>query len=136
MDLVKKLVEQFYMGNDILKEGEITLLLTIPKNIKWEDYLKELEEVKDGSSEINYKVSSKPSKVNIGDKCFICHNGFIKGWMIISNISQKQFKCSTSGKDWDYAWYVSRSGQFYSLQKEIHQKGFMGYKYITKENLK
>jgi len=130
--LIKKLVNEYYK---LLDDNEIALLITIPKKIKWEDYLKEIDAVKDGKSEINYKVSSKPSKVGIGDKCFICHDGFIKGWMTISDISQKQFECSTTGKQWAYAWYVSRTGVFHPIDKEIPCKGFMGYRYITNEKL-
>ena len=109
----------------------LALLITIPKTIKWEDYLKEIDTVKDSSQEMNFKVSSKPTKVNIGDKCNICHNGFIKGWMIISNIEYKDaFDCSTTGEHWDKGWYVSRSGEFHKLDKEVPQKGFRGYHYM------
>lgn len=107
------------------------LLITIPKTIKWEDYEKELDAVKDESQEMNYKVSSKPQRVNIGDRCYLCHNGYIKGWMKISNITYKDgFDCTTTGEHWDKGWYVSRTGEFHKLDKEIPQKGFMGYKYI------
>ena len=113
-----------------INESKKALLITIPKTIKWEDYEKEIDAVKDESQEMNYKVSSKPTKVDVGDRCYLCHNGFIKGWMKISNISKKKFQCTTTGKDWDEGWYVSRTGEFHKLDKEIPQKGFMGYKYI------
>ncbi len=109
----------------------LAILITIPKTIKWEDYKKELETVKDGNQEMSFRVSSKPTKVKPGDRCYLCHNGFIKGWMIISNIEYRNaFDCSTTGKHWDEGWYVSRSGEFHKLDKEIPQKGFQGYHYI------
>ena len=66
-----------------------SICITIPRSIKWEDYEKELKAVEDESQEMNYKIPTIPKDVSIGDRCYICHNGFIKGWMKISNISKK-----------------------------------------------
>ena len=83
-------------------QEHLAILITIPKTIKWEDYKKELETVKDGNQEMSFRVSSKPTKVKPGDRCYLCHNGFIKGWMIISNIEYRNaFDCSTTVKNWD-----------------------------------
>jgi len=121
-NIIEKTVNDYY--------SETALMITVPKTIKWEDYLKEIETVKDGNYEMNYKVSSKPSKIKVGDKCFICHNGYVKGWMRISSISQKEFQCTTTGKQWDSAWYIERSGEFHYID-EVQQKGFMGYRYVN-----
>jgi len=126
MDKLVETTIEGYCGN-----SDVALLITIPKSISWDDYLKEIEAVKDGSKEMNYKVSSKPSKVKPGDKCFVCHDGYIRGWMTISSISRKKFQCSTTGNDWSEAWYVSRSGEFHPLDRAIPQKGFIGYRYIN-----
>ena len=127
--MVKRILDFENFVNEA--KEHLALLITIPKTIKWEDYLKEIDTVKDSSQEMNFKVSSKPTKVSIGDRCYICHNGFIKGWMQISNIEYKDaFDCSTTGEHWDEGWYVSRSGEFHKLDKEISQKGFQGYRYI------
>ncbi|WQJ53769.1 MAG: hypothetical protein [Wendovervirus sonii] len=124
-EIVEKAVNEYY-SNDV----EIALMVTIPKKIKWEDYLKEINAVKDGTQEMNFKVSSKPTKVSVGDKCFLCHDGYVKGWMRISSISKKAFQCTTTGKQWDEAWYVGRSGEFHPIEG-FQQKGFMGYKYVN-----
>lgn len=116
----------------INESGKTALLITIPKTIKWEDYVKEIEAVRDETMEMNYKVSSKPGRVSAGDRCYICHNGFIKGWMRISSIEFRQsFDCATTKNHWDAGWYVSRSGEFHPLNPEVPQKGFMGYRYIS-----
>ena len=107
------------------------ICITIPKKIKWEDYEKELKQVADGSYEMNYRLPTMPKDVNVGDRCYICHDGYIKGWMTISNIGQKKgFECATTGAQWSDGWYVSRTGQFHYLKNPIPMKGFMGYRKI------
>ena len=105
------------------------ICITIPKTIKWQDYEKELAAVKDGSCEMNYRIPTLPKDVHPGDRCYICHDGFVKGWMEISSIGhRKAFTCSTTGQAWPEGNYVSRSGEFHELQNPIPMKGFMGYR--------
>jgi len=112
-----------------------SLLITLPKHISWKDYEKELETVKDGEMQMNFKVSSRPKRVSAGDRCYICHNGYIVGWMKIVDIFYgDRFKCSTTGCDWDEGWYVARSGEFHYITP-IPCKGFQGYRYIDSDNL-
>ena len=37
------------------------IVITLPKSIKWSDYSKELDEVKDGSSVMNFKLNAFPN---------------------------------------------------------------------------
>ena len=108
-----------------------SICITIPKKIKWEDYEKELKQVEDGTYEMNYKLPTLPKDVHAGDKCYICHDGYIKGWMLISHIGQRKgFDCATTGRNWSDGYYVSRTGKFHYLQNPIPMKGFMGYRKI------
>ena len=107
------------------------ICITIPKSIKWEDYQKELAAVEDESQEMNYRIPTLPKDVQVGDKCYICHDGYIKGWMKISFIGKRDgFQCTTTGENWDDGYYVSRTGQFHYLKEPIPMKGFMGYRKI------
>lgn len=113
------------------EEEKVAICITLPKTIKWSDYQRELDVVKFGEQEMNYRLSNKPSKVSVGDRCYICHDGFLKGWMTITDISYKDaFECSTTGEQWEPGWYISRSGDFHYIKEQIPMKGFMGYKYI------
>ena len=80
---------------------------------------------------MNYKVNNLPTKIQKGDRCYLCYDGYIVGWMTITFIGQKKFKCTTTGKDWDYGNYISRSGPFHKLKYPTPCKGFRGFKYIT-----
>ena len=48
------------------------LIITIPKKIKWGDYEKEIETVKDGSQMMLFRVPFKPKHDLIGERCYIC----------------------------------------------------------------
>ena len=111
-----------------------SICITIPKKIKWEDYEKELKQVEDETYEMNYRLPTLPKDVKVGDRCYICHDGLIKGWMKISNIGERNgFNCTTTGKAWNDGFYVSRTGKFHYLKTEIPMKGFMGYRKLEKD---
>lgn len=106
------------------------LAITLPKSVKWSDYEKELAKVADGSEEINFRISSKPTKVDVGDRCYVVYDGYVRGWMTITDISEKEFRCTTTQKEWNKGWFVSRSGKFHYLDKPYPMKGFQGYRYV------
>jgi hypothetical protein len=108
------------------------ILITLPAKTKWTEYEKELAAVADGKTVMNFRIPSWPKKSTAGDKCFVCHRGIIKGYMIIhSFVSQLGFTCSTTGKVWPGGHFVRRTGVFTYLTGEpILMKGFQGYKYF------
>ncbi len=110
------------------------IIITVPKTTSWEDYLKEIEKVKDGKEEMNFKVSNLPKNISVGDRCYIVYNGLIKGWMTISSLGEKEFICSTTGKKWK-GKFISRSGEFHPLNEEITYQGFQGYRYFDYNNI-
>lgn len=113
------------------KSERLGMCITIPKTIKWSDYEKELKAVEDGTQEMNYKIPTVPKDVHVGDRCYVCHDGYIKGWMKISNIGKRSgFNCTTTGKEWNEGCYVSRTGKFHYLDRPVPMKGFMGYRII------
>ena len=89
------------------------IIITIPSTINWETYQKELDFVKDGKNVLNFKVSNFPKMTNVGDKCYLNYKGSIIGWMNITGLSQKDFTCSTTGKEW--------KGKFIYILKENHK---------------
>ncbi len=105
------------------------ICITIPKSIKWEDYCKELDAVKDWSQEMNFKVPFLPKDIKVGDRCYLCYCGNIIGWMTISSLGEKSFNCTTNGTDWS-GKFISRSGPFHRLDAPIPCKGFRGFRYI------
>lgn len=105
------------------------VVITLPSNLKWEEYEKELEAVKDGKQVMNFKVPKLPTSTAIGNKCYICYQGNIIGWMeIVGLVSDKDFDCTTTGKNWS-GNFIQRSGKFNKLETPIAMKGFQGFRY-------
>lgn len=119
---LKMLTEEIVNDNDVI--------ITLPKSVKWEDYLKELKAVEDGKQILNFKVNHLP-KTNVGNRCYLVHNGFIIGWMKIVGLKNKSFTCGTTGRKWE-GNFIERSGKFNYLNDKIPMKGFQGFRYFKK----
>ena len=102
------------------------IIITIPKSIKWDDYEKEIKAVEDFTHVINFKVNHFP-KTNVGSKCYLVYDGNIIGWMKIVGMSEKDFTCTTTGKEWK-GKFIERSGPFNKINP-IPMKGFQGFRY-------
>lgn len=110
------------------------IIITIPKNILWEDYLKEIATVQDGDQQMMFKVPHTPKQADIGNRCYLCYQGKIAGFMHISWIGYNPgFDCTTTGIHWDAGNYIARSGPFYKAQEDIDYKGFQGFRYAPVE---
>lgn len=104
------------------------IIITIPKSIPWTEYEKELNAVKDGSKVLNFKTSNFP-KTQAGNRCYLVHDGEIKGWMKIVGLSEDEFTCEITGKVWK-GKFVQRSGPFHYITP-IDMKGFQGFRYAN-----
>ena len=112
----------------------MNIIITIPKSIKWSEYQKEIDKVKDGNHWMLYHIPFKPKYDLKGGKCFLCYNGFIVGFMIIINVFYSDgFMCDTTGARWPEGWYVCRTGNFYPLMNPVPMKGFRGIRYVDNE---
>ena len=70
---------------------KLALCITLPRDISWEDYKKELKTVESGEQEMLFRLSGHPKKVGTGDRCYVCHRGFIIGWIGILYITFKSY---------------------------------------------
>lgn len=111
------------------------IVITIPKSIKWEDYQKELKVVESGEQTMFFKVPTLPKKANVGDRCYLCHNGRVVGYMNITWMGTMDgFTCTTTDIPWPKGNYIGRSGKFtYIKSMLILYKGFQGYRYAPQE---
>ena len=114
--------------NEIFKTNR-SLIVTLPSTTKWNEYEKELRKAANYKHVLNFKVHNFPKGVHIGDKCYIVHDGVIKGWMEIVGFSEEPFTCTTTNKQW-HGKFIQRSGPFHYLQEKIPYKGFQGFRYF------
>jgi hypothetical protein len=112
----------------------LDIVITVPKLIKWENYKFELARVKDRCEVMNFRLGIKPN-VNIGDKCFVVHDGKVRGWMEIVGIKETDgFTCTTTGRFWPKGIYIQRSGEFNEVDGPEMQ-GFQGFRYAKGLNV-
>jgi len=104
------------------------IIITLPKTISWSDYEKELAEAEKGAI-MNYKVNHLPKESGKGAKCYITHNGIIRGYMIIHDLVPNNFICSVTGKHWE-GNFIQRTGNFYGIKGRIPMAGFQGVRYF------
>lgn len=90
-------------------------MVTVPKKTKWEEYQKELDAVSDKTEEMRYKTRYFPKDMSVGDRCYIVHDGQVRGWMEITDLLDEPegFTCTTTGKEWPPGKYIVRSGTFH-----------------------
>ena len=109
--------------------GVMDIIICIPRSVPWSEYQKELDKVATGKYLLNYRVSKKPQKLNVGDRCYIIHNNILKGWMKVVGINKcSEFTCNTTGKKWSEGWYIQRTGEFHPVEPK-HILSFRGYRY-------
>lgn len=109
------------------------IVITIPKSIKWTDYQMELKAVESSEQTMFFKVPTLPKKANVGDRCYLCHNGLVVGYMNITWMGiMSEFTCTTTIQVWPAGHYIGRSGKFTYI-KPIPYKGFQGYRYAPQE---
>lgn len=123
-DKIREIVSE--IKNEI---GDI--VITLPSTIKWGDYKKELDAVKDFSSVMNFKVSNFPKNTKPGNKCYLCYKGQVIGWMQIVGMEEKEFDCTTTGTHYK-GKFILRSGPFNTI-KPIEMKGFQGFRYFSEK---
>lgn len=102
-------------------------VITIPKTIAWKDYQRELATVADRTQVMNYRVRFIPKDMSEGDRCFIVHDGRVRGWMeIVGLIARAEpWTCTTTGTRWPAGNYIQRSGPF-TLVDGPEYTGFRG----------
>lgn len=107
------------------------IVITLPKNISWEEYKKELNVVQDGKTVLNFKVPYLPKQTEVGRRCYLCYKGKIRGWMKITGLRKNNFTCTTTGVVWK-GNFIQRSGEFHRIEP-IPMKGFQGFRYFKIE---
>jgi len=102
-------------------------VITVPKKIKWEDYMREVKDAEERNLILNFRVRAIPKDMNPGDRIFVLWNGFIRGWMRLDSTTHIEgyFVCSTTGLEWGPGWYLQRVPPWHAI-KPIPMVGFRG----------
>jgi len=105
------------------------LIITLPSETEWSDYLKELHAAERGEV-LNFKVATFPRSAAIGSRVYVVWRGAIRGWMTLTGMHEKEFTSTRTGKKWE-GKFLELSGNWYPLDPPMVTKGFQGYRYFT-----
>lgn len=72
---------------DISNSEERDIIISLPKDKSWLEYLSIFANLKVNNNFFKIIVSTIPKTVS-GKKCFIVFDGYLRGWMNISNIKE------------------------------------------------
>lgn len=103
------------------------IIITLPSAIEWKYFLKDFSEIESGKNQFLFKVSKKPKNVKTGERCFLVHDGLIRGYWII-----KEFK-NTKFNDEFLEGFIIVPSSFYAIQPSPDMAGFRGFRYMTDE---
>lgn len=101
-------------------------VITIPQNVNWAEYQKEMAACAEFDKYMNYRTPFR-SKACAGDRCYIVYRGRVVGWMSVVGVSTYPdgFECTTTKKWWPPGHYIQRSGPFTPVDGPP-MRGFQG----------
>ncbi len=102
-------------------------IITIPKSIKWDAYLREVATAYKTRQSLFFRVPRKVDVVYNETKCYLVHNGAVRGWMPALTCTENPigFTCFETGKKWPPGIYIERSPRF-RLVVPVPMLGFRG----------
>jgi hypothetical protein len=109
------------------------IVLTWPKRTSYENYVGELKKALNDGKVILFSVSAFPVKAAPGDRCYMVHDGQVRGWSEIVAFHDGDGPDSVrQGEEWAKGKYIVRSAHWHKLLKPIEMKGFQGFRYAPK----
>lgn len=107
-------------------QSQDSWIITLPQQIEWSDYEKELQAAERGAI-LNFRIPRHIRSVLPGGKCYITWRGQVRGYHIIKGVSYfaREWQCSTSTRVWPPGLYIQRTGRFFKVQPRDY-KGFQG----------
>lgn len=114
------------------------LILTWPKSRSLESYLLELKRAERDGLVINYRTPNPPKSNDGWGRCYMVHDGAVRGWTQIIEVrwrgegEVRQVDDDFGGPGfWPEGWYVVREPVWRALDKPIPMQGFRGFRYAA-----
>lgn len=109
------------------------IIVTTPKS----EMLNAQQEAKDcikaGGGVYFRRLSSRPIKLEIGDRVFYVEDGYVRGFAEVSEIElfHSGAICETTHQTYPPGWYVMMDAVTWKWIEPIKMKGFQGYRYCN-----
>lgn len=100
------------------------ILITLPKSVKWPRYQLELKAAAAGQA-LSFKVAQLPVNARPGDKCWVTHQGRLKGHMPISALLR-----NAKLEDGSTGNLIQHQGRFIPAPYALPTPPFQGVRYL------
>jgi len=108
------------------------IVVTIPKTeISNTEKENKFAEKHKGNAVQFFKVSRKPTKLNVGNKVYICKNGVIDHYHKFLGFKDNM-KCDVTNRVWDGVNLMLEYPPI-KMENPIKAKGFRGFKYFNED---
>lgn len=104
------------------------IVVTWPKTRPLESYLAECRNADREGLDICFRVPSRPA-VSEGDRCYIVHSGFIRGWQKVLGVEERDdVRDPITRELMEVGFYVRRDPRWHPCRL-VRMRGFQGYRY-------
>jgi hypothetical protein len=102
-------------------------IATVPKTVKWADFMREIADVETGEYLKNWPVRPN-SHIASGDRLFFVHQGLVRGSLTVRRvvIHGHGFNCATLGESWPPGTYAQLQGPWEYVAETMPMNGFQG----------
>lgn len=109
------------------------IVVTWPKSRSLQSYLDELQKAQKTGKHILFRVGRMPRRVRAGDRCYMVHTGYVRGWVRVTDLHFPQEGQPPinpiTGERMREGAYIVRSPIWRFLQEQPPVSGFQGVRY-------
>lgn len=114
------------------------IIITWPSSRPLESYIEQiLSAGAAGNKHINFRVARLPKYAGPGDRCYVVHSGFVRGYNVIIEcrpIEEDIVLDPLTDEFWPAGNYIVRDPAWYPITPSAY-KGFQGWHYVKKGSL-
>lgn len=110
----------------------MNIAVTWPKTKPLEDYLREVHRAARDGERLFFKVSSAPTKVETGDRCYQVYAGHVRGWLPIRDVIDLGADApidNVTGQRFAEGTYIIRDPIWTPTPSYPAMQGFRGFRY-------
>lgn len=104
------------------------IIVTTPKN-EMENAELEAKHCRDAGGGFYFRTFSKrPKGLKFGSRVFYVEDGYIRGYCVVSKITEGEMTCSTTNRKFGEGYHVMMKADSWTWINPIPMKGFQGWK--------
>lgn len=113
-----------------MREAVRDIVCTWPKTRTLQSYLDELRKAENSGLTIGFRVAQRPPRHLISHRCYMVHDGAVRGWCLIFDIKwSDSFIDPVERRNMRAGWFIVRSPHWHEIEP-VPMVGFRGWRYF------